>query len=256
MDSTVPPREEVEYTSLYNSLFFNSSTPLPLNFFDSRLGESMICRLPFPPNQSGFSWSSRLERAREVLPRAVFRPTRPKLYKMTSGTGMNWNNFNNSNDSNNNTSTNQNVTILALEVPQKRGRGRPKKDSTVLVDAGAMNRNAFFVKRTYNYEGEIQPGTSTGVHTLENYGLHGHGGADVNVHEIGICRPERHYLRRNVNAISSDNFCEYDLDDQGNNVFISLYYIILYLYYMFIFIYYITLYVYLHSIYIYIIFLL
>lgn len=213
MDSQVPPpREEVEYTSLYNSLFFNRNTPMSLSCFDSRKNESMISRLPFHPDRSGFSWSYRLERAREILPKAVFRPTRPKLYKMTND--MNYNNFGaNAHAQNQN---NQNVTVLALEIPQKRGRGRPKKDSTVLVDAGAMNRNSFFVKKTYKNESEIQSGTSTGIHTLENYGLHGHGGADVNVHNIGICRPEGHYIRQYASTSSGvNNFCEYDLDDQG-----------------------------------------
>lgn len=189
----ITPREEVDYTTLYKN-FLTRETSLPLNLFDSRAGEAPRCRLPFPPERSGFSWSSRLERAREEIPRAVFRPTRPKIYKRTAD------------------QSNQNVTVLALEIPQKRGRGRPKKDSTVLVDAAAMNRSSFFVKRTYKNESD-DPGTSVGVHTIENYHLHGHGGADVDVHEIGIKRPERHYLRNN--AIKINDFCEYDLDDQG-----------------------------------------
>lgn len=192
---SVAPREEVDYTTLYKT-FLTRDTPLPLNLFDSRVEEAPRCRLPFPPERSGFSWTSRLERAREELPKAVFRPTRPKIYKRTSE------------------QTNQNVTVLALEVPQKRGRGRPKKESTVLVDAAAMNRSSFYVKRTYKNEID-DPGTSVGIHTLENYTLHGHGGADVDVHEIGIKRPERHYLRNN--SIKLVDFCEYDLDNQGNH---------------------------------------
>ena len=124
---SIAPREEVDYTTLYKT-FLTRDTPIPLNLFDSRVDEAPRCRLPFPPERSGFSWTSRLERAREELPKAVFRPTRPKIYKRTSE------------------QTNQNVTVLALEVPQKRGRGRPKKESTVLVDAAAMNRSNFYVK--------------------------------------------------------------------------------------------------------------
>lgn len=193
------PREEVDYTTLYKT-FLTRDTLLPLNCFDSRVGEAPRCRLPFAPEQSGFSWSSRLNRAREELPRAVFRPTRPKIYKRTaSAEGGN--------------GGNQNVTVLALEVPTKRGRGRPKKESTVLVDAAAVNRSSFYVKRTYKVNEAEDPGTSVGIHTRENYTLHGHGGADVNVGEIGICRPERHYLRGNA----KNGYCEYDLDDQGNH---------------------------------------
>lgn len=186
------PREEVDYTTLYKT-FLTRESPLPLICFDSRVGEIPRCRLPFPPERSGFSWNSRLERAREELPKAVFRPTRPKIYKRTG-----------------NPQTNQNVTVLALEIPTKRGRGRPKKESTVVVDAASMNRSSFFVKKTYKNEND-EPGTSLGIHTIENYTLHGHGGADVNVQEIGIVRPERHYLRNHTN----ENHCEYDLDDQG-----------------------------------------
>lgn len=199
MDS-VAPREEVDYKTLYKS-FLTRDTPLPLQLFDSRIEEAPRCRLPFPPDRSGFSWVTRLERAREELPKAVFRPTRPKIYKRTVE------------------QPNQNVTVLALEVPQKRGRGRPKKESTVLVDAAAMNRSSFYVKRTYKNEID-DPGTSVGIHTLENYTLHGHGGADVDVHEIGIIRPERHYLRNN--QIKLDDYCEYDLDNQGKLVFIMI----------------------------------
>lgn len=194
------PREEIDYTTLYKT-FLTKDTLLPLNCYDSRLGEAPKCRLPFPPEQSGFSWSSRLERAREELPRAVFRPTRPKIYKRTA-----------SGESGSNGT--QNVTVLALEIPTKRGRGRPKKESTVLVDAAAVNRSSFYVKRTYKVNEAEDPGTSVGIHTLENYTLHGHGGADVNVEEIGIVRPERHYLRDNTKR----NCCEYDLDDQGKLV--------------------------------------
>jgi hypothetical protein len=196
MDS-VAPREEVDYTTLYRT-FLTRDTPLPLKLFDSRIEEAPRCRLPFPPERSGFSWASRLERAREELPKAVFRHTRPKIYKRSVE------------------HPNQNVTVLALEVPQKRGRGRPKKESTVLVDAAAMNRSSFYVKRTYKNEID-DPGTSVGIHTLENYTLHGHGGADVDVNEIGIVRPERHYLRNN--QIKLDDFCEYDLDNQGKSNF-------------------------------------
>lgn len=196
MDPLVP-REEVDYVTLYKT-FLNCDTPLPLLCYDSRSGEVPRCRLPFPPERSGYSWITRLDRARECLPRAVFRPTRPKIYKRTLDSRAN-----------------QNVTVLALEVPQKRGRGRPKKESTVLVDAAALNRNSFFVKRAYRNESD-EPGTSSGVHTLENYTLHGHGGADVNVSEIGILRPERYYLRDN--SRKPNNFCEYDLDDQGKEL--------------------------------------
>lgn len=196
VDST--PREEVDYAQLYKT-FLTRDTLLPLNCFDSRMGEAPRCRLPFPPERSGFSWTSRLERAREEIPKAVFRPTRPKIYKRTaSSEGGN--------------SGNQSVTVLALEIPTKRGRGRPKKESTVLVDAAAVNRSTFYVKRSYKVNEAEDPGTSVGIHTLENYTLHGHGGADVDVEEIGIIRPERHYLRDNI---VRNDYCSYDLDDQG-----------------------------------------
>lgn len=207
MDSSFVPREEVEFSTLYRT-FLTSETPLPLLCFDSRalggVGEVPRCRLPFPPERSGYSWLTRLDRARETLPRAVFRPTRPKLYGRNQSSGQN-------------NSSNANVTVLALEIPQKRGRGRPKKESTVLVDAAALNRNSFFVKRAYRPESD-EPGTSSGVHTVENYTLHGHGGADVNVNEIGILRPEHHYIRigsRDGTSNGFDNACEYDLDNQG-----------------------------------------
>lgn len=197
--SSIAPREEIDYTSLYKT-FLTRETPLPLICYDSRNGEAPRCRLPFPPELSGFSWSSRLERAREEIPKAVFRPTRPKIYKRNSSSA---------NCDSNEPAGGHSVTVLALEIPTKRGRGRPKKDSTVLVDAAAVNRNAFFVKRSYkNSGGETD---SIGIHTIENYTLHGHGGADVDAHEIGIVRPERHYLRTNPHI----SHCEYDLDDQG-----------------------------------------
>ena len=191
---SIPPREETDYTTLYKS-FLSRETPLPVICYDSRNGEIPRCRLPFPPERSGFSWSSRLERAREEIPKAVFRPTRPKIYKRNSNHELN--------------DPLHSVTVLALEVPTRRGRGRPKKESTVLVDAAAVNRNSFYVKRSYkNVTEEVD---TVGIHTIENYTLHGHGGADVDAHEIGIIRPERHYLRNNPHI----SHCEYDLDDQG-----------------------------------------
>lgn len=161
-----PPREEVDYTSLYKT-FLSRETPLPLICFDSRVGEVPRCRLPFPPDRSGFSWNARLERAKEDIPRAIFRPTRPKTFKRPGDY-----------------QTSPNVTF-ALEIPTKRGRGRPKKEPTAAY-------------KNENYE-------------TENYD-----GTDVNVQEIGIIRPERHYLRNN--SIKLNDFCEYDLDDQGTLV--------------------------------------
>ena len=199
MDS-IPPREETDYTTLYKT-FLTREMPLPVICYDSRTGEAPRCRLPFPPERSGFSWSSRLERAREDIPKAVFRPTRPKIYSR---------NRSNPNYETNEAAGAQSVTVLALEVPTKRGRGRPKKESTVLVDAAAVNRNSFYVKRSYKTTGP-ESGDSIGIHTIENYTLHGHGGADVDAHEIGIIRPERHYLRNNPHI----SHCEYDLDNQG-----------------------------------------
>lgn len=163
------PREEVDYAILYKT-FLSRETPLPLICFDSRVGEVPRCRLPFPPERSGFSWNSRLERAKEEIPRAVFRPMKPKIYKRIDDYCQ----------------VNQNVTIktnLSLEVPIKRGRGRPKKDSSVT-----------YIKPS---ESDVSNCTTS----VEN-------------DEIGIIRPERHYLRNNLMK-TTDN-CEYDLDDQGN----------------------------------------
>lgn len=185
------PREEVEFGDLYGNLL-TPQTPLFLETFDSRLGQTAIGRLPFAIEKSGFSWLSRLEDARESLPRASFRPTRPRVYSQ----GRNENA----------------VTVLTLEVPQKRGRGRPRKQSTAVVDAAAVNRNSFFVKRSY-------PGDES-HHNAEIYRLHGHGGANVAVDKIGIVLPELHYLR---NLSEAPMGVEYDLDDQGKSQFKDFY---------------------------------
>ncbi len=186
-----PPREETEFGDLYGNLL-TPQTSLFVETFDSRLGQTSIGRLPFAIEKSGFSWLSRLDEARGALPKASFRPTRPRVYSQGRAEDS--------------------ITVLNVEVPQKRGRGRPKKQSTAVVDAASVNRNSFFVKRTYSGD--------ESHHNAEIYRLHGHGGAKVAADQIGCVLPELNYLRNMSQAPLS---CEYDLDNQGkgkNRVFI------------------------------------
>lgn len=149
------PREEVDYTTLYGP-FLSRTTRLNFELFDSRkLNQPVVCRLPFPPEKSGYSWRHRLDGAKDLLPRVSFRPTRPK------GTS----------------STFTAVRVNSIDIPQKRGRGRPRKDPSIEI-----------------YKFDTPAGNEHSV-------------------ESGINRPERHYFR---NTNNNNTICEYDLDDQGN----------------------------------------
>lgn len=183
MDNT--PREEIDFAALYGNLL-TPQTPLYLETFDSRVGQTAIARLPFPVDKSGFTWKARLEEARESLPRASFRPTRPRIYSQSQ--------------------MENSISVLTLEVPQKRGRGRPRKQSTAVVDAASATRNSFFVKKSYSHHGADDT-----RHNPDSYKLHGHGGANVATDRIGIVLPERYYLR---NLSQTGAGVEYDLDDQ------------------------------------------
>lgn len=173
----VTPREEVEFPTLYGECL-HAKTPIFMEVYDSHMSEQQAQggkglqpppppRLPFHPAQSGHSWIGRLEEARDALPRGAIKPARSKPI-IVSAKG-----------------SNGEGGYFSLEIPKKRGRGRPRKYG----NTGAEERSVL--------------------------GAAGEGDGQLwqqrEVVEIGVVRPLHHYIRQwSVPEVS----CQYDLDSQ------------------------------------------
>jgi hypothetical protein len=97
-------REETNLTNLYGETFkIDQMMPIYLNSEHENFQNTF--NLKFPIEKSGVSWSKRLAQIKDNLPKASF--------KMINSTNSE-----------------------SLEIPKKRGRGRPRKDNGTSIAHG------------------------------------------------------------------------------------------------------------------------